>query len=103
MTISAMERYPSMLGQPTQWDGGFYAFAGDVVQGTIPTVAIPANAFEMTRGLVYTNVPSTLERIDELLVLNPESELLGPFPDDDANIRQVRTRRMMFVPPSHPQ
>jgi hypothetical protein len=99
--ISCIHRYPAALGRPTVWDGRNFAFADDVIDGDIMTVHVPPEAFNLTRGAISTNVPATIERVDELLIENPDDQLLGPFLAADANIRQTRTRVFAFVPPRY--
>ena len=78
-----MSNFPRVLGRPTQWDESTHALIQDVVVGDIVSVPLPVAQLEMT----------------EIWAKDPGEELLGPFDDTDANIRQVRTRRLMFVPP----
>jgi hypothetical protein len=59
-----------------------------------------ARLFDRTRDLTYTStIPATVARVEELWQASPQDQLLGPFPDNDANTRQCRTRRLMYVPP----
>jgi hypothetical protein len=71
LLISGIQHYAILLGRPSQWDQMTFGFAGDVVQGEIPTVQIHDTAFNLTRGNTATTVPNTAERIDELWAQAP--------------------------------
>lgn len=99
MVLHSVARFPRVIGRPTPWDARTYAYIQDVVDGEIVSVALPSVQFERTNGILYTNVPGTDARMTELWAHEPDVELLGPFAEDDANVRQSRTRRLMYVPP----
>ena len=40
-------------------------------------------------GNTYSNVQGMLERMDKVLNLHPDDELLDPIPNGDANVMQV--------------
>jgi hypothetical protein len=93
--------HPTVIGLPTLWDGSTYAFVNDVVDGDIFSVPFTSGLFQRSRANIYTNLPATVERCSELWAANPDALLLDPLPDGDAAIRQVRTRRIMQVPPRY--
>jgi hypothetical protein len=57
--------------------------------------------FSKTRGELYTNVPSTINRMDKLWGAEPDKDLLGPFEDEDALMTPSHTRHLMYVPPKY--
>jgi hypothetical protein len=101
LMVHGVHKYPSTVGIPSEWDDKIYAFAGDVDDGDITTIAFEDDCFTKTRGELYTNVPSSYNRMDELWGAEPDDELLGPFEDEDALIGASRTRHIMYVPPKY--
>ena len=99
LTLHGVKRFPLTLGRPTQWDNKTFAFIQDVVATKVQSVEVDASYFDRTRDVAYTTIPATVARVDKLWQASPDDELLGPFPDNDANTRQCRTRRLMYVPP----
>lgn len=96
--IHAVAKYPSIIGLPTPWDGKAYATTGDVVEGMTTVVQLPETAFEFSHAGLYENVPATVQRARELLVDNPDEPFVGPFADEDAQIRAIRTRTYFPLP-----
>jgi hypothetical protein len=45
-------------------DDQMYAFAGDVDDGDITTITFKVDCFATTREVLYTNVPSSINRMD---------------------------------------
>ena len=97
--IHGLCKYPSLVGRPTPWDGQVFGFVGDVVEGMITTVNLPATAFALHRAdAAHENVPATLGRALELLNNNPDDDFLAPLADADASIMQARTRAWVPLP-----
>jgi hypothetical protein len=101
LLIHGIHKYPSTVGIPTEWDDQIYAFAGDVDDGDITTIAFEEDCFATARGVLYTNASSSINCMDELWGAEPDDELLGPFEDEDALISAARTRHIMYVPPKY--
>ena len=93
--------HPSTLGRPTLWDGKTYAFLQDCVDQDIISVPLTNRYFSRTQQANYSNVPRTIERANELWAADPTLTQLPPFAADDANVRQMRTRYLMHVPPRY--
>jgi hypothetical protein len=91
-----LQRYAPQLGAPTDFDNVGYAFFGDVTNGQAPpSVEWPATAFHQVG--VSIRVPQRAI-LDQLIAAQPESELFGPFGNDDAGTDVVRVRQAMLVP-----
>ena len=101
MVLHAISTYPTVLGRTTNWDNKTYASVQDVDDGDITSIEIGNGIFERTRAATSVNVPGTLVRVDELLLAEPDNELIGPFQATDVNIVQRRTRIVMSLPPKY--
>jgi hypothetical protein len=99
VVVYGLSQYPAMVGRPTAWDGLIYGNVGDLVDGSmITTVEFPADAFAMAPPAGHVNTPGTFDRARGLYDQNPDATLLGPFADNNANIRQKRTRKYIPLP-----
>jgi hypothetical protein len=101
LLVHGIHKCPSTIGIPMEWDNKIYAFLGHVEDGDITTITFHTEYFSQSRGELYTNVPSTINRMDELWGAEPDKDLLGPFEDKDALITSSRTRHLMYVPPKY--
>mmetsp|Transcript_6869 Transcript_6869/g.13921 ORF Transcript_6869/g.13921 Transcript_6869/m.13921 type:complete len:711 (+) Transcript_6869:32-2164(+) len=80
-------------GRP--FDGQGHAFMGDVINGQVPiTVGVPDTLFNM---LPAVQVP-TSGLMDQLLLADPVTHVVGPFAAGDPDITAVTTRGVMVVP-----
>ena len=101
LTLHGVKKFPLTIGRPTPWDNKAYAFVQDVVATDIQSVELQMDYFDRTRAELYTSIPATVGRTVELWEASPNDELLGPLPEDEANTKQCRTRRLMLVPPKY--
>ncbi len=103
MVFHGITPFPQTFGVPSPWDDKVFAFAQDVTPGgDIMTVEFVEEYF--ARSLANDaemNVPDTLLHMDALLSADLAVPLLGPFDDNAVEIRKLRTRNMMFVPPAY--
>jgi hypothetical protein len=91
-----LQRYAPQPGAPTDFDNVGYAFFGDLTNNQAPpSIEWPANAFHQVG--VSIRVPQR-EVLDQLPVAEPESELLGPFGNEDAGTDVIRVRQAILVP-----
>jgi len=88
-------KFPSALdGTTLPWDGLIFAFLGDLVQGVITTIQLPA--------LMFRFVPNTRTRSAEHIVTNLDD--LGPQglpeiePDAGGEFEAVNTRTLVYLP-----
>lgn len=103
MVFNGIHRMPTSLGTVTPWDGKVLMLAGEVINGQISSVETPANGFAIANNGNYTVVPSSMERMDELLAANPRDSVIGPLTADDAGktTGRVRCRYLVWVPPRY--
>jgi hypothetical protein len=87
-------KYVSALdGQPTPWDSQTFAFLGELVQGMVTTIELPAQAFQaVTHARAYT-AEYILDHLDQL-----GDEGLVPPQEDNEEVASIRTRRLMYLP-----
>ena len=71
------------------------AFSGDVVGTTIPTVYWPEDAFEHTDPVRIPNAATF-----DTALTGTADPTIGPYDATSADTVQVRTRYLMWVPPS---
>jgi hypothetical protein len=71
------------------------ACEGDVAGIDVCTIAFDAAQLEVTPDVV---VPSTLDRVQQLLNEEPGCDVLGPFKSLDVNVRTTKTRGMGYFP-----
>jgi hypothetical protein len=84
-----LQHYAPQLGAPTDFDNIGYAFFSDLTNRQAPPIR-----WEWCRS----RVPQR-EILDQLLVAEPESELVGPFGNDNAGTEDVvHVRQAMLVP-----
>lgn len=101
MAFNGIHRMPVTLSTPTQWDGKVLMLAGDVSNGQISSVEMPANGFDIVNNGRSCIVPSTVERMDELLATDTEATLIGPLQSSDEVVTTARTRYFVYIPPRY--
>ena len=81
-------------GRVTSWDTHIFAYKGDLMAGAMSLVAFPKDPFMPTaQTLVYT-----MQRINELLALDPQLDYFMTLAADTEQTTQVMMRRMMYMP-----
>lgn len=98
LMVHAPAYYQAQPGILSRCKDKVFAFTGEVVSNTITTVEFPADAFDSPNQAVEENVPADLERALDLLQQNPAERVIGPFQDNDANIKQARSRHYVPLP-----
>jgi hypothetical protein len=71
------------------------SFEGDAAGIDVCTVAFNASQLEVTLDVF---MPSTLDRVQQLLNEEPGRDDLGPFKPSDVNVRTTKTRCMGYFP-----
>jgi hypothetical protein len=90
-------RYISSLdGNPTPWDGLNFAFLGEITQGMITTVELPANVFRTVNNVRAKTCEYITSHLDEL-----EEAGLEPILADEPTVNRISTRQIMYLPPRY--
>ncbi len=92
--IHLPSKYVSALdGQPTPWDGQTFAFLGELVQGMVTTIELPAQAFQVVNHARAYTAEYILNHLDQL-----GDEGLVPPQDNNEEVASICTRRLMYLP-----
>jgi hypothetical protein len=92
-------RYVSSLdGNLTPWDGQIFAFLGEITQGMITTVELPANAFRTVNNVRAKTCEYIISHLDEI-----EQAGLEPVLADEPTSNRISTRQIMYLPPRYVQ
>ena len=90
-------RYISSLdGNPTPWDGLTFAFIGEITQGMITTVELPANVFRTVNNVRARTCDYIISHLDEI-----EGAGLEPVLADEPTTNRLSTRQIMYLPPKY--
>jgi hypothetical protein len=93
--LHALSRYPQTLdGTVTPWDNQIFCYLGDIVQGNVMTVTVPAGALDVVNHTrVYDDDVFAVE-ITQL----PTEGLFPRLPANAAGIQVLRSRYLMRLP-----
>jgi hypothetical protein len=92
-------RYVSSLdGNPTPWDGQNFASLGEITQGMITTVELPANVFRTVNNVRAKTCEYIINHLDEL-----ERAGLEPVLAEEPTANRISTRQIMYLPPRYVQ
>jgi hypothetical protein len=96
--LHGLKKYGSPVGTNSPWDGGNFAFTGDVVSRQIPTtVYLPATAFSLVSQGAFLRVP-VMQLLDLIYAGDPNIVLTGPFANTDAGTELIQCRDTVGVP-----
>jgi hypothetical protein len=101
MCLHGLRKYSRQVLKASPWDGQVFAFAQDVVAGSIQSVAFKDAMFEPTRGTTNTRVHGTLAAVDQALANNPHEDLIPVVPAAEPGSVSFVTRHEMLVPPQY--
>lgn len=68
---------------------------GDVVEGQVPTTVLIPDALFNQLAVVQVPTPA---RLDQLLLADHDTQVVGPFAAGEADIEAIATRSLMIVP-----
>jgi hypothetical protein len=92
--LHVVSRYTgSMDGRETPWDGNSYAYLGDVTQGVITTIELPATAFQSVANIRAKTSDYIITNLDRL-----GDKGLPHIAVDDAEATFITKRQIMYLP-----
>jgi hypothetical protein len=97
--VEILHGFHSHPGQPGRNDPDrfrTFAFAEDVLGIDILTIPFDRDNLEVTESSI--NVAASPFRHQILLNEEPDTELLGPFKDNDVGTKQAKTHKAMYIP-----
>jgi hypothetical protein len=88
-------RFPSSLtGNTTPWDGQLFAYLGEVLQGMVTTIQLPATLFQTVHNVRVKTSDYMVAHLNEMTDYG-----LPPGPnEEDAESTLVTTRQVMYLP-----
>jgi hypothetical protein len=101
MCLHRLRKYARQVLKAPPWDGQVFAFAQDMVAGSIQSVAFTDAMFEPTRGTTNTWVHGTLAAFDHALANNPNEDLIPVVAAAEPGSVSSVTRHVMLVPPRY--
>jgi hypothetical protein len=92
--VHGLQLYPGVPGHSRDQLQNF-GYEGDVMGVNVATIAFNEMQLVIIRDVI---MPGTVESVRQLLLNDPTATMMGPFTEDDVNVRTTKTRAIAYFP-----